>query len=138
MVDVPDVVSGRVHKHARSRAHAHDACESHRQKRKSVMRAMLADSTSAARLPDGDFGTSRFKGSYRASYTNWRRGRDAFLMPDDGRLFGRQAQMFTLAARHAVPAIHFSRDWVAAGGPLGCLGGSSPADGENHSHLAAN
>jgi hypothetical protein len=67
-------------------------------KRKSVMRAMLADSTSAARLPDGDFGTSRFKGSYRASYTNWRRGRDAFLVPDDARLFGRQTQILTLAS----------------------------------------
>jgi hypothetical protein len=73
---------------------------------------MLADSTSAARLPDGDFGTSRFKGSYRASYANWRRGRDAFLAPDAARLFGRQAQILTLAARHAVSAIYFSRDWV--------------------------
>ncbi len=41
---------------------------------------------------------------------------DAFLVPDDGRLFGRQSQILTLAARHAVPAIYFSRDWAAAGG----------------------
>jgi len=41
---------------------------------------------------------------------------DAFLVPDDARLFGRRAQILTLAARHAVPAIYFSRDWVAAGG----------------------
>src|SRR5262249_60542646 len=41
---------------------------------------------------------------------------DAFYVPDDGRLFGRRAQILTLAARHAVPAIYFSRDWAAAGG----------------------
>jgi putative ABC transport system substrate-binding protein len=41
---------------------------------------------------------------------------DAFLVPDDGGLFRRQAQVLTLAARHAVPAIYFSRDWVNAGG----------------------
>ncbi len=41
---------------------------------------------------------------------------DAFLVPDDSGLFHRQAQILTLAARHAVPAIYFSRDWVAAGG----------------------
>jgi putative tryptophan/tyrosine transport system substrate-binding protein len=41
---------------------------------------------------------------------------DAFLVPDDARLFGRQAQILTLAARHAIPAMYFSRDWVAAGG----------------------
>jgi putative ABC transport system substrate-binding protein len=41
---------------------------------------------------------------------------DAFLVPDDARLFGRQSQILTLAARHAVPAIYFSRDWAAAGG----------------------
>jgi putative ABC transport system substrate-binding protein len=41
---------------------------------------------------------------------------DAFLVPDDAALFGRQAQILTLAARHAVPAIYFSRDWAAAGG----------------------
>ena len=41
---------------------------------------------------------------------------DAFLVPDDSALFGRQTQILTLAARHAVPAIYFSRDWVVAGG----------------------
>ena len=41
---------------------------------------------------------------------------DAFYVPDDAGLFDRRAQILTLAARHAVPAIYFSRDWVAAGG----------------------
>jgi putative ABC transport system substrate-binding protein len=41
---------------------------------------------------------------------------DAFLVPDDSGLFGRQSQILTLAARHVVPAIYFSRDWAAAGG----------------------
>ncbi|HLX16504.1 MAG TPA: ABC transporter substrate-binding protein [Bradyrhizobium sp.] len=41
---------------------------------------------------------------------------DAFLVLDDARLFDRQSQILTLAARHAVPAIFFSRDWAAAGG----------------------
>jgi putative ABC transport system substrate-binding protein len=43
---------------------------------------------------------------------------DAFYVPDDARLFGQRAQILTLAARHAVPAIYFSRDWAAAGGLL--------------------
>jgi putative tryptophan/tyrosine transport system substrate-binding protein len=41
---------------------------------------------------------------------------DAFYVPDDGRLFGQRAQILMLAARHAVPAIYFSRDWATAGG----------------------
>jgi putative ABC transport system substrate-binding protein len=41
---------------------------------------------------------------------------DAFLVPDDAGLFGRRAQILTLAARHAVPAIYFARDWATAGG----------------------
>ena len=41
---------------------------------------------------------------------------DAFFVPDDARLFGRRAQILTLATRHAIPAIYFSRDWAAAGG----------------------
>jgi putative ABC transport system substrate-binding protein len=41
---------------------------------------------------------------------------EAFLVPDDSFLIGRQSQILTLAARHAVPAIYFSRDWAAAGG----------------------
>jgi putative tryptophan/tyrosine transport system substrate-binding protein len=41
---------------------------------------------------------------------------DAFYVPDDGRLFGQRTQILTLAARHAVPAIYFSRDWATAGG----------------------
>jgi putative ABC transport system substrate-binding protein len=41
---------------------------------------------------------------------------DAFFVPDDARLFDRRAQILTLAARHAVPAIYFSRDWATAGG----------------------
>jgi putative ABC transport system substrate-binding protein len=41
---------------------------------------------------------------------------EAFVIPDDAWLFGRQAQILTLAARHSIPAIYFSRDWAAAGG----------------------
>ena len=41
---------------------------------------------------------------------------DAFFVPDDARLFGRRAQILTLASRHAIPAIYFSRDWAGAGG----------------------
>jgi putative ABC transport system substrate-binding protein len=40
----------------------------------------------------------------------------AFAVPDDALLFGRQSQILTLAARHAVPGIYFSRDWALAGG----------------------
>jgi hypothetical protein len=31
-------------------------------------------------------------------------------------MVGRQSQILTLAARHAVPAIYFSREWPDAGG----------------------
>src|SRR5215813_6026100 len=41
---------------------------------------------------------------------------DAFFVPNDARLFSRRAQILTLASRHAIPAIYFSRDWAAAGG----------------------
>jgi putative ABC transport system substrate-binding protein len=41
---------------------------------------------------------------------------DAFLVPDDVVLFGRQSQILTLAARHAVPAIYSERAWTDAGG----------------------
>jgi len=41
---------------------------------------------------------------------------DAFLVPDDSFFFGRQPQILTLAARHAVPGIYFSRAWATAGG----------------------
>ena len=41
---------------------------------------------------------------------------DALLVPDDVVLVGRQTQILTLAARHAVPAIYFSRAWADAGG----------------------
>jgi putative tryptophan/tyrosine transport system substrate-binding protein len=44
------------------------------------------------------------------------KGLDAFAVPDDVLLFGRQSQILTLAARHAVPGIYFSRDWAVAGG----------------------
>ena len=44
------------------------------------------------------------------------RGVDAFAVPDDALLFARQSQILTLAARHAVPAIYFSRDWAVVGG----------------------
>src|SRR5262245_30233256 len=40
---------------------------------------------------------------------------DAFFVPNDA-LFSRRAQILTLASRHAIPAIYFSRDWAAAGG----------------------
>jgi len=44
------------------------------------------------------------------------KGIDAFAVPDDALLFGRQSQILTLAARHAVSGIYFSRDWAVAGG----------------------
>jgi putative ABC transport system substrate-binding protein len=44
------------------------------------------------------------------------KGIDAFAVPDDALLFSRQSQVLTLAARHAVPGIYFSRDWAVAGG----------------------
>ena len=44
------------------------------------------------------------------------KGIDAFAVPDDVPLFGRQSQILTLASRHAVPGIYFSRDWAVAGG----------------------
>src|SRR5262245_33504194 len=44
------------------------------------------------------------------------KGIDAFAVPDDALLFGRQSQILTLSARHAVPGIYFSRDWAVAGG----------------------
>jgi putative ABC transport system substrate-binding protein len=44
------------------------------------------------------------------------RGIDAFAVPDDALLFGRQSQILTLAARHGAPGIYFSRDWAVAGG----------------------
>ena len=44
------------------------------------------------------------------------KGIGAFAVPDDTLLFHRQSQILTLAARHAVPGIYFSRDWAIAGG----------------------
>ena len=44
------------------------------------------------------------------------KGIDGFAVPDDALLFGRQSQILTLAARHSVPGIYFSRDWAVAGG----------------------
>jgi putative ABC transport system substrate-binding protein len=41
---------------------------------------------------------------------------DAVVVPDDVVLFGRQSQILTLAARHAVPAIYSTRLWADAGG----------------------
>jgi putative ABC transport system substrate-binding protein len=41
---------------------------------------------------------------------------DALLVTTDVILAGRQTQILTLAARHAVPAIYFARDWADAGG----------------------
>jgi putative ABC transport system substrate-binding protein len=41
---------------------------------------------------------------------------DAVLVPDDVVLFGRQSQILTLAARHAVPAIYSARGWADRGG----------------------
>jgi putative ABC transport system substrate-binding protein len=41
---------------------------------------------------------------------------DAFVMSNDVVLSGRQSQILTLTARHALPAIYFSRAWADAGG----------------------
>ena len=44
------------------------------------------------------------------------KGIGGFAVPDDALLFGRQSQILTLAARHAVPGVYFSRDWAIPGG----------------------
>jgi putative tryptophan/tyrosine transport system substrate-binding protein len=44
------------------------------------------------------------------------KGIGAFAVPDDALLFHKQSQILTLAARHAIPGIYFSRDWAVAGG----------------------
>ena len=44
---------------------------------------------------------------------------DAFLVAADVVLTGRQTQILTLAARHALPAIYGDRAWVNAGGLMG-------------------
>ena len=44
------------------------------------------------------------------------KGIGGFAVPDDALLFGRQSQILTLAARHGVPGVYFSRDWAVAGG----------------------
>jgi len=41
---------------------------------------------------------------------------DAFVLADDTVFNGRQTQILTLAARHALPAIYFDRGWPVAGG----------------------
>jgi putative ABC transport system substrate-binding protein len=41
---------------------------------------------------------------------------DALLIASDPFFFGRREQLATLAARHRMPAIYFSRDFVTAGG----------------------
>jgi putative ABC transport system substrate-binding protein len=41
---------------------------------------------------------------------------DAFVIPDDQRLAAQRGQVLMLAARHKLPAIYYSRDWVSAGG----------------------
>jgi putative tryptophan/tyrosine transport system substrate-binding protein len=41
---------------------------------------------------------------------------DAFVVPDDVVLAGRQTQILTLAARQALPAIYANRAWADAGG----------------------
>jgi putative ABC transport system substrate-binding protein len=52
-----------------------------------------------------------------AAFTEMKqKGIDAFAVPDDALLFGRQSQILTLAALHTVPGIYFSRDWAVAGG----------------------
>jgi len=43
---------------------------------------------------------------------------DALAVSDNARLFGRRPQILVLAARHKVPAIYFSRNWVVAGGMM--------------------
>jgi putative ABC transport system substrate-binding protein len=41
---------------------------------------------------------------------------DALLVASDPFFFSRREQLATLAARHTIPAIYFSRDFAAAGG----------------------
>ena len=52
---------------------------------------------------------------------------NALLITTDTLFNNRRVQLVSLAARHALPAIYVSRDWVAAGG-LMSYGQSPPAD----------
>src|SRR5262245_223352 len=46
------------------------------------------------------------------------KGFHAILVPDDAFFYGRQSQILTLAARHRMPTLYFSRAFAAAGGLL--------------------
>ena len=48
--------------------------------------------------------------------TSVERRADALLVASDPFFFGRREQLVTLAARHALPAVYFSREFATAGG----------------------
>jgi putative ABC transport system substrate-binding protein len=83
---------------------------------------VIADAKSAATLFSGQVDIpliehSRVDRDIEAAFVEFVQKRiEAFLVPDDAFLFDRRPQILTLAARHSVPAIYFSRDWAAAGG----------------------
>jgi putative ABC transport system substrate-binding protein len=51
-----------------------------------------------------------------AAFAELQKRVDAFVVPDDVVLAGRQTQILTLAARQALPAIYANRAWADAGG----------------------
>jgi putative tryptophan/tyrosine transport system substrate-binding protein len=83
---------------------------------------VTADAKSAASLFGGQVDVplierNRLDRDIDAAFSDFVQKRiESFLVPDDALLFDRRPQILTLAARHSVPAIYFSRDWAAAGG----------------------
>jgi putative tryptophan/tyrosine transport system substrate-binding protein len=83
---------------------------------------VIADAKSAATLFGGEVDIplierNRIDRDVDAAFVQFVQKRiEAFFVPDDAFLFDRQPQILTLAARHSVPAIYFSRDWATAGG----------------------
>jgi putative tryptophan/tyrosine transport system substrate-binding protein len=83
---------------------------------------VTADAKSAAALFGGQVDVpviehDRLDRDIDAAFSDFVQKRiEAFLVPDDAFLFDRRPQILTLAARHSVPAIYFSRDWATAGG----------------------
>jgi putative ABC transport system substrate-binding protein len=76
-----------------------------------------ANSAAAALGGQGEIILTGFDPDIDAAFAEMvQKGLDAFAVPDDALLFGRQSQILTLAARHAIPGIYFSRDWAVAGG----------------------
>ena len=63
------------------------------------------------------------------------RGAGALLVPPDPMFSGQRQQLVTLAARHALPTLYFSREFVAAGGLMSY--GASILDAQRQSGIYA-